>query len=75
MNLVAIESPIGLDRLATWDEVRSATSFSSQCAFELVGTCDECRELDSDFTRRACNLSEDIMWLAIISEMSGSMSN
>ncbi len=75
MNLVAIESPIGLDRLATWDEVRSATSFSSQCAFELVGTCDECRELDSDFTGRACNLSEDIMWLAIIGEMPDSMSN
>jgi hypothetical protein len=71
MNLVAIESPIGLDRLATWDEVRSAMSFSSQGASELVGTC----ELDSDFAGRACNLSEDIMWLAIISEMPDSMSN
>lgn len=75
MNLVAIESPVGLDRLATLDEVRSATSFSSQCAFELVGTRDECRELNSDFTGRACNLSEDIMWLAIIDEMPNSMSN
>jgi hypothetical protein len=75
MNLVAVESPIGLDRLATWDEVRSAMSFSSQGAFELVGTCDDCRELDSDFAGRACNLSEDIMCLAIVSEMPDSMSN
>jgi hypothetical protein len=75
MNLVAIESPIGLDRLATWDEVRSAMSFLSQGASELVGACDDCRELDSDFTGRARNLSEDIMWLAIVSEMPDSMSN
>ena len=75
MNLVAIESPIGLDRLATWDEVRSAMSFSSQGAFQLVGTYDECREVDSNFTGRSCNLSEDIMWLAIVSEMPDSTSN
>jgi hypothetical protein len=76
MNLAAIESSIGLDRLATWDEVRSAISFPSQGAFELVGTRDDCREMmDSDFIDRLCILSEDIMWVAIVGEIPDSMSN
>jgi hypothetical protein len=70
----SVESCIGLDRLATWDEVRYAMASWSQGAFELVGACDDCRELDPDFTGRARNLSKDIMWLAIVSEMP-SMSN
>ena len=69
MNLVAKENPIGLDRLATRDEVRSAMSFLSRSAFELAGSRGARREVDSDFTGRAPLLSEDIMWLAIISEM------
>jgi hypothetical protein len=68
----SVESCIGLDRLATWDEVRYA--MASQGAFELVGACDDCRELDPDFTGRARNLSKDT-WLAIVSEMPDSMSN
>jgi hypothetical protein len=75
MNLVAMESPIGLDRLATWEEVRSAISFSSQSAFERVGTRDDCREVDSDFTGRSCNLAKDTTWLAIVSKMPDSMCN
>jgi hypothetical protein len=75
MKLVDIESSIGLDRLATWNEVRCAMSFSSQGGFELVCACDDFREIDSDFSGRACNLPEDIMWLAIASEMLDSISN
>jgi hypothetical protein len=75
MQPVGIESPIGLDRLATWNEVRCALSFSLQGAFVLVGACDDFREMDSDFNGRACNLPGDTMWLAIISEMPDSTSN
>jgi hypothetical protein len=75
MNLVAIESPIGLDRLATREEVRSAMSFSYRGAFEPVGTRDDCREVDSDFTGCSCNLDEDTMWLVIVDETPDSMSN
>jgi hypothetical protein len=75
MNLAAVESPIGLDRLATWEEVRSAMSFSSQSAFEPVDSGGDCREVDSDFTSRACKLSEDTMWLVIVRDTPDSMSN
>jgi hypothetical protein len=75
MKPVGIESPTGLDRLATWNEVRCALSFSPQGAFVLVGACDDFREMDSDFRGRACNLAEDIVWLAIASEMLVSTSN
>jgi hypothetical protein len=75
MKPVHIESPIGLDRLATWDEVRCAMSFSSQGVFKLVGACDNFRETDSDLSGRAYNLLEDIMWLAISSEILDSESN
>ena len=75
MKLVDIESPIGLDRLATWNEVRCAMSFSSQGAFELVGRCDDFLDMDTDFSGRACNLPEDIVWLAIVNRMLDSTSN
>jgi hypothetical protein len=61
MKPVDIESSIGLDRLATLKEVGFAMSFSSQGAF--------------DFNSRACKLPEDIMWLAIVSEMVDSIIN
>ena len=75
MKPVHIENSIGLDRLATWDEVRCAMSSSSQGAFELVGPCYDFREMDSDFSGRACNIPEDIMWLAISSGILDSKSN
>jgi hypothetical protein len=75
MKPMHIESPIGLDRLATWNEVRCAMSFSSRGAFLLDGACDDFREMDSDFSGRACNLAEDIVWLAIAIEMRDSTSN
>jgi len=75
MNSVNVESPIGLDRLATWNEVCCAMSVSSQIAFELIGTSRDYREMSSDFRSGACNLPEDTMWLAIASEMADSLSN
>jgi len=52
---IYIDSSIGLDRLATWNEVRCA--------------------MDSDFSGRACNLPEDVMSLAIVSELSDAVIN
>jgi hypothetical protein len=75
MKPVDIESSIGLDRLATCNEVRYAMVFLSQGAFALVGTNDDLQELDSDFSSRACNLPEDNMWLAIVREMPDCKSN
>ena len=68
MKPVHIDSSIGLDRLATRNEVRCAILFASQDAFELVFTYGASREMD-DF------LPEDDMWLAIVSEMPHSKSN
>jgi hypothetical protein len=61
MKPVNIESSVGLDRLATWNEVRCAMSFLSQGAL--------------DFNSRVSKLPEDIMWLAIVSEMVDSIVN
>ena len=52
---IYIDSSIGLDRLATWNEVRCA--------------------MDSDFRGRACNLPENVMSLAIVSEMPDAVIN
>jgi hypothetical protein len=70
-----MESSIGLDRLATRDEVRCALLFSSQDASAFVGSCDDLPGVDSDFSARVGNLSEDIMWLTILGETPGSASN
>ncbi len=75
MNLVAMESPIGPDRLATREEVRSALSFWYRGAFGPAGTRDDRRKVDSYLTGRSCNLDEDTMWLVIMSETPHSMSN
>jgi hypothetical protein len=75
MKPVDIKNSIELDRLATWNEVRCAMSFSTQGAFERVSACDDFREIDSDFSGRAYNLPEDKMWSAIISEMLDSKIN
>jgi hypothetical protein len=50
MKPIYVDSSIGLDRLATWNEVLYA--------------------MDSDFSGYACNLPEDVMSVAIVSEMS-----
>jgi hypothetical protein len=75
MKPVDVESSIGLDRLATWNEVLCAMSRSSPGGFALVGGRDAFREADSDFNGGAGNLSEDTLWLALVREMPDSKSN
>jgi hypothetical protein len=75
MKPVYIGSSIGLDRLATWNEVRCAIAASAEGSLVLGGACDDMREMDSDFSGGTCNLPEDDTWLAIISEMPDSKSN
>jgi hypothetical protein len=75
MNRVVIKSSIGLDRIATWNEVRYALAFPSQVSFESVGVRDDLIEMDSSVSGLACDLSEDAMWLAIARGMSDSKCN
>ena len=63
MNNKDIESSIGLDRLATVNEVCCAMSVFSQGALEPVRV---------DHAR---NLPEDMMWLEIVDEMPTPLSN
>jgi hypothetical protein len=75
MNPTFTESSLGLDRLATADEVRSALSFSSPSAIEIVGPYDNFSEMDSDSIGHACNLREVIDWLEIVRKMRDSVAN
>jgi hypothetical protein len=75
MKPVDIVSSLGLDRLATWNEVMCAISASDEGTFALVPDSNDLREADSDFSVSACSLPEDDLWLAIAREMSDSKSN
>jgi hypothetical protein len=75
MKPVEMECSIGLDRLATWNEVLCAMSGSSPGGIALVGERDAFREEDSDFNGGVGNLSEDTLWLALVREMPDSKSN
>ena len=75
MKPITIESPLGVDRLATWKEVLCAMSASSQCTIELADSRDDFNGMDSEINGGTDNLSEDDMWLAIVSEMPDSKSN
>jgi hypothetical protein len=75
MNRIGIENSIGLDRIATWNEVRYAVAFPSQVPFESFGAIDDLIEMDSSVSGRACDVSEDAMWLAIAQEMPDSKCN
>jgi hypothetical protein len=75
MKPVYFGSSVGLDRLATWNEVRCAISVSAGAVFALDGAGNDSRETDSAFSGSAYNLPEDDMWLAIIREMPDSKSN
>ena len=46
MRPLDMERSVGLDRLATWNEVRYALSFSSQCIIEVAGTRDDSGKCD-----------------------------
>jgi hypothetical protein len=75
MKPITNESPIGLDRLATWNEVIYAMSTSSRCTIEIAARRDDSSEMDCDFGGRTGKLSEDDMWLALVSKMPDSKSN
>ena len=75
MKSVDIGSSIGLDRLATWNEVMCAISASDEGTFVLVRDSNDLREADSDFSVSVCNLLEDDLRLAIAREMPASKSN
>jgi hypothetical protein len=75
MKLVPIESPIGADRLSTWNEVLCAMSSSIQCTIEIAAPRDDSSEMKSEFSGPNGNLPEDDMWLAIVSEMPDSKCN
>jgi hypothetical protein len=75
MKPVDIGSSIGLDRLATWNEVLCAISSSAEVTFELVRDRADLREADSDLSVSPCNLPEDDLWLAIAREMQHSKGN
>lgn len=75
MNCGCLESSVGLDRLATQDEVRSAISFSSPGGLEFFGLRDNFSEMNSDASRRAPNLREELEWLMIVGEMRDCIGN
>jgi hypothetical protein len=75
MKPVVIESPFGLDRLATWNEVIYAMSSSSRWTIEVAAPGDDSGEIDSDSSGRTSNFSGDDLWLALVSEMPNSKSN
>ena len=75
MNILDVESSIGLDRLATWNEVCYAMSWSSQGGGEPAGADVNLNDLDSDLGGCSSNLPEDMMWLAIAKALPDSRSN
>jgi hypothetical protein len=72
---IQIGSSIGLDRLATWNEVKSAISVSKEGVPALGGAYNHLRQMDSDFDGSDCNLHEDDLWLAIVREIPDSKNN
>jgi hypothetical protein len=75
MKPIDIERCDGLDRLATWNEVRRAIEFSSQDALKLMEAGGDFCDMNSCFSGHARHLPEEAMWLAIVSEMPDSLSN
>jgi len=70
-----MESSVGLDRLATMDELRCAISFSLPGALESVGLRDDFSEMNFDSGRRSPNLHEEIEWIMIAREMRDCIGN
>lgn len=75
MKPVDVGSSIGLDRLATWNEVICAISVTAECDFASVDGSNNLREVNSDFGGIVCKISEDTLWLAVVHEMPYSKSN
>lgn len=75
MKCARTEGSIGLDRLATWEEVRCATSFSSSDGLEFVGLHNDLCEMNSDSSRLATSLREEVEWLMIVRKMRDCIGN
>jgi hypothetical protein len=75
MNSGCLESSVGLDRLATQDEVRSAILFSSPADLVFFGLRDNFSEMNSDASRRAPSQREEIEWLMIVGAMRNCIGN
>jgi hypothetical protein len=65
-NFSVDESRTGLDRLATWDEVRSA--MASQGAPEPACTSGRHGDAESDSAGCVGVFSENLTWMALLSE-------
>jgi hypothetical protein len=75
MNGGCVASSVGLDRLATPDEIRCAMSHSSPTALEFLGLGGDFSEMDSDASGRPPNLREELEWLMIVREMRNCIGN
>ena len=69
MNRKCLDGCVGLDRLATQDEVRTAMSFLSSEDLKFVSLRDDFSENHCDSSHRAPNLREKIEWLMTIHKM------
>jgi hypothetical protein len=74
-NLNSDERGIGLDRIATWDEVRYAMALSSQAASQLGCTSGGDCDLESDFTGRFGVRPKKLARVPLISEKLDPKSN
>jgi len=75
MKPVDFGSSIGLDRLATWNEIMCAITVSTDGIFAPGCACSHLPGLDSDFSGNPCNFPEDELWIAIARDMPDSKSN
>lgn len=74
-NFSVKETCIGLDRLATWDEVRCAMAFRPLGTFELGCTSGGHGDVKSDAAGCVGLFPEKLEWLALISEALNGKSN
>lgn len=72
-NVSVPESCTGLDRLATWDEVRSA--MASQVAAEPSCTSGDYGDVELDFAGGINTFPENLTWMALLSERLNPKSN
>ena len=66
MNPRCLDGCVGLDRLATQDEVRTAMSFLSPEDLNFVSLRNNFSENHCDSSHRAPNLREEIEWLMTV---------
>jgi hypothetical protein len=74
-NFGVKESCIGLDRLATWDEVRYAMELSSQSAWEPGCTLPGYDEVEFDAAGLIGGPPEKLAWLELLQERLDPKSN